>query len=827
MIGRWPLLLFAGLVLASLVTVAALGRSLFQDVRALATAQNDDVSWRMSQLEVELLRFKSAAQAAQTGDETLAVVRKRFDIFYSRITTLRQSAFYKSWPEQAATHALVQEVTAFLEETAQIIDAADPVLSAQLAEVSSTASDILPATRALALSGIEVFAEQQAQKRAVFSATVRHSAVGLGVLICLLFVAVGVLVVLFRQGQRFALASENTRARYQAAVASSLDAVLVVDTEGRIVEFNGAAETVFGYERAEALGADMAELIIPESMRQAHRDGMQRFLRTGVAKVAGQGRIRLEGQRKSGEVFPVELSISKSEASGEQVFVSFLRDITSELQAEDELREALSKAQEGERAKSDLLTVMSHEMRTPLNGILGALELLGQDGFSDRQKQHLTSIAVSGEVLLSHVNDVLELSSLTAGGEARQSAVFDLKALVDSTAESLRGHAKARGNSLSVDFLTKDLSDVSGDQVALQRCLINLIGNAIKFTQDGAVMVEVERLSQGAFVELRVTDTGSGIAAENLERIFEEFVTVDTAYDRKSAGTGLGLAITKGLVDSMQGEIDVVSELDEGSMFTLRLPLPVARRGHVGSGQRQSGSLPALPDGFRCLVVDDNAINRDVLGAIVDELGGQVVTANGGLEAVARAQEQSFDVLLLDISMPDIDGMETLRRIREGATDTANALAIAVTAHAAQKDHDRILQADFASVLVKPLNRAAVHQALAVLWDLMEPEMGGGEDVSDVPEFLQRFGAERYHAALEETRVEVTSLLNDIAGVERLTDQMRDEAHRLSGSAAILGHQDLWAALQQVQNAEDDAWLASRAALIEGVQRQLDTAAAA
>ena len=219
-------------------------------------------------------------------------------------------------------------------------------------------------------------------------------------MILILLLAIVVLVKFYRQGQRVSHDNEVVRSRFEAAVSSSLDAVLVVDTSGRIVEFNGAAETVFGYARDEALGGEMAAMIVPEHLREAHRRGMARFIETGEQKVIGAGRVRLEGMRKSGEIFPVELSISLSEADGERVFVSFLRDITRELEAEEELRSARDKAQESEKAKSDLLTVMSHEMRTPLNGILGSLELINQDNLDARQKRHLNSISVSGELLV-------------------------------------------------------------------------------------------------------------------------------------------------------------------------------------------------------------------------------------------------------------------------------------------------------------------------------------------------------------------------------------------------------------------------------------------
>ncbi|GAA6180072.1 response regulator [Shimia sp. NS0008-38b] len=826
MIGRWPYLLFAGLLVASLLSVGVLERKVFADLQALATAQNDDVSWTMSQLEVELMGLQNAildARAEATGE--FSTVRKRFDIFFSRITTFRQSAFFKSLSSDEDTVKRLAIVVDFLDVTAPVIDADDGLLEAALPDLNIAVVELRTVVRGLALAGVEVFSQQEAERRATLSGTLKRSAYGLVLLICLLMFAVGILITLFRQGLRVSQMSEVARARYEAAIASSLDAVLVVDTNGRIMEFNGAAEAVFGYSREEALGADMSELVVPARLRALHRDGMRRFLKTGEAHVIGKGRLRLEGLRKSGEVFPVELSISLSDASGERVFVSFLRDITSELIAEEELRSALTKAQDSERAKSDLLTVMSHEMRTPLNGILGSLDVLEKDGLSEKQAQHLNAISVSGELLLSHVNDVLELSSISAQALDEKRDVFDLKALVQSTLDSLQGHAEARNNKLTVEFLTPDLTWVTGNQTSFQRCLVNLVGNALKFTEDGIVSVDVERLDNSEVVEVRIADTGVGIAPENLGRIFEEFVTVDTAYDRTNSGTGLGLAITKGLLEGMRGFIEVESELNEGSLITVRVPLPpVAQREATPVSGFGEQSLPSLPAGFRCLVVDDNKINRDVLTAILTELGGVVTEASDGFQAIDLAAETAFEVMFLDISMPEIDGIETLARIRTRSGASQNATAMAVTAHAAPADHAKIRSESFTDVLIKPLNKAVIHQSLAALWGIDVVDDFVGESEKKIPEFLQQFGMEKFQAALDEALIEIEDLLSSISESSYISEKVREEAHRLSGSAAILGLEPLWVALQELQNFPDDAWGEGQSTLISNIQAEVDHA---
>ncbi|GGX59716.1 hybrid sensor histidine kinase/response regulator [Tateyamaria omphalii] len=805
--GKKPITLFAGLLIAGLVFIIYLGRSVIEDLDALSTALHDDISWNMSQLEIETLNLGSAAHSAtHDPNSDLSVFRKRYDIFYSRVTTLTQSAFYQAIRDDDEAQASLAATKAFLDVATPIVDSPDDVLRAALSDMQRQIEELRPQVRALALAGIKVFAEAETERRAEFSHTLVKLAASVLSLILLLLAALFILIKLHRRGQQVAHDNQVVRSRFEAAVSSSLDAVLVVDTNGRIVEFNGAAEAVFGFTRAEALGGDMAEMIVPGHLRDMHRKGMARYLETGEQKVIGAGRIRLEALRKSGEVFPVELSISLSEADGERVFVSFLRDITPELEAEEELKTARDKAQESEKAKSDLLTVMSHEMRTPLNGILGSLALIEQDTLNERQKRHLNSISVSGELLLSHVNDVLDLSSLSSDAAPQPKVTFDLREMVQQMADSLAANAQARGNTLTIEFLSDDLGTVCGAKRSLQQCLINLIGNAIKFTSDGVVGLEIERLNDTDLVEIRVSDTGVGIAPENLERIFEEFVTIDTTYARENVGTGLGLAITKRLVEAMEGEIEADSVPGEGSLFTLRLPLRVDRSKARKGGQPVVRTPAQLRAGNRVLVVDDNEINRMILIEMLRNIGFAVDEASDGYEAIEAVSSQRFDVLFLDISMPGIDGIETLDRIRKLDVDWSSLPTIAVTAHAAQKDHEAIAQASFADILVKPVRPEDLQTKLSSV--LPSQHMNGDDQKEDVAEnqFREQFGEAKYQQVLGAFHSDLADLVATLAGAQVLNQDTRDHAHKLSGSAAVLGERVVHGILQEIEHCDEVEW---------------------
>ena len=797
----------ACMIVISLAFIAPLGRTVVADLESLSRAESDDISWNVAQVEIELLRMQNAAYEAMNDPQSdFSSFRQRYDIFYSRMSTLSQSAFYRSLEGDSRAQDLFTSARAFLTTVTPLIDGPDDRLRATLPLIQTQVDVLRPMLRQLALIGLEHSVVQASARRDKLTNTLIRLAVASVSLVLVLGVGFAILQRLLRAREHILNENQIMRSRFEAVVSSSLNAVLVVDIHGKIIEFNGSAEAVFGYSRDEVIGEDMADLIVPEHLRDMHHLGMQRFLDTGEKKVIGAGRVRLEAMRKSGEVFPVELSISLAEAGGVRVFVSYLRDITQELKAEDELRNARDKAQAGEKAKSELLTVMSHEMRTPLNGILGSLELIDQTEMDARQKRHLNSIAVSGELLLSHVNDVLDLSSLTAGNALPEQTKFDLRDVVQNVVDSLLASAAQNDNSLQINFLTPNLHTVQGHKSALQQCLMNLLGNAIKFTKNGTITIEVEKLPQDDLFEIRVSDNGAGISPENLPRVFEEFVTLDATYTRENTGTGLGLAITRRLVEAMGGEISVDSVLGEGSMFTVRLPLPSASPSVSFQRPLQDNSPAINADGLRALVVDDNEINRIILVDILQNMQFDVSEAANGYDAIRQVDTGHFDIVLLDISMPGIDGIETLNRIRKLDVAWKNVPTIGVTAHVSPSDHDVILQADFSDLLLKPVEIPRLQKRLAAILGLDLDTVPQVRADGQAQDFIKRFGHVKYDQSILELKRGITELLHNFDQPPLLSPEMKQCAHRLAGTAAILGKTHLHHVLQEVeacQNTED------------------------
>lgn len=807
-------------MLVLIVYSALLGREAMVRLESLSTAATDDIRWNMSQLEVELLRLQGAAFKAQDGGATdLQQLRTRFDIFYSRTQIVLHGALYAEARAIPEVQQRLMSVRLFLDATLPIVDGPEQDLAERLPELLRLVEQVSPELRDLALTIVNTSARAADIQRAKVSETLKRLALSVLVLLVALTIVALFLLRLYRSSQMVSAEKDAVKSRFEAAVQSSLDAVLVVDTDGRIIEFNGGAEAMFGYAQSEVLGQPMADLIIPPEYRARHDEGMRRFREHGTSRVVGRGHLRLEGMRKSGEVFPVELSISLAETSDQLVFVSFLRDITNRLRTEDELREARDTAQAGAQAKAQLLTVMSHEMRTPLNGILGSLDLIERDQLSPKQLRLARAIRVSGELLLTQVNRVLELSRLESGMIDFPKEPFALMPMVQRLTESLIAAAEECGNRLRADLIGDDPGIVLGNRIALQQALINLLGNAIKFTRDGEITLEVERLADGRQVEFRISDTGIGIPARDLERIFDEFVTIDTAYDRENPGTGLGLSITRRLVWAMGGEIEVESIENEGSLFLIRLPLGPGDMAEDVTESEKGARVPRSLAGKRVLVIEDNDINRMLLQDMLQDFGCEVALARNGFEGVSSAAKRRYDLLLVDISMPGKDGLETLHEIRAQQGPSSSAPAIAITAHAREEDMERFVATGFDRFLAKPISMAQLEKALGSALPVSATAQVA--DPSVAQDFISRFGEVRYRGYLLEMVDALCDMSDDLSHGE-LSDALKARVHEQAGSAAILGRADLHMLLQEIETISAAEWPLRRGIMLERLKTELE-----
>ena len=379
-------------------------------------------------------------------------------------------------------------------------------------------------------------------------------------------------------------------------------------------------------------------------------------------------------------------------------------------QRTEQLEETMQKALAASRAKSEFLANISHELRTPMNGVIGMIEILLEENPAPRQREYLETAHGCANTLLSLLNDILDLSKIEAGRMLLEKIPVDIAAVAGDCVRSLSGQAKAKGIDLKLELAPDLPSRVVGDPLRLRQVLYNLLSNAVKFTERGSVQLKVylrkASVPGQATIAYEVIDTGVGIPADKLAAIFEEFTQVDGSISRKYGGTGLGLAITQRLVALHGGRLTVQSELGVGSCFRVELPgVECAPHHQAGSPVHDTGaaatSLGGIPK-LRVLLAEDNLVNQKVVTAVLRKRGYLVDVAANGREALTRLEGRPYDLVLMDVQMPELDGIEAARAIRSNDR-WRNLPIVAMTAHAMTGDRERCLEAGMNDYLSKPV----------------------------------------------------------------------------------------------------------------------------
>ncbi|MDI1366510.1 MAG: ATP-binding protein, partial [bacterium] len=368
-----------------------------------------------------------------------------------------------------------------------------------------------------------------------------------------------------------------------------------------------------------------------------------------------------------------------------------------------------AEAQEASRAKSAFVAMMSHELRTPMNGVLGLAHALGATQLNTQQTEYLDMIVQSGDSLMTILNDILDLSKVEAGKLELESAPFDIRKLGHQIHLVWSQTARLKGLDLSLDVAPETPTWLLGDPVRVRQILLNLVSNALKFTETGRVDIRIAPTSDG--VTLAVSDTGVGISELQQAALFSPFTQGDRSTARRFGGTGLGLAITRQLAEMMGGDVTLTSAAGQGSVFQVRLVLPLAP-----APAREDVGEPMLDlAGARVLVVDDNLVNQAVARAILESANAMVATANDGRGALARLRVEDFDIVLMDVHMPRMDGLEAVRRIRGGEAGRPDIPILALTADAMIGEAERLLSQGFDDAQPKPIQPAGLLRAVARL----------------------------------------------------------------------------------------------------------------
>ncbi|WP_159086919.1 PAS domain-containing hybrid sensor histidine kinase/response regulator [Loktanella sp. Alg231-35] len=781
--------------MATLFCIAAVlffARDVGDEIDRLEAARSDNIQWTLSQIEVEFLEYSIALRSTpETNDAKFSRLRREFDVFYSRISTLNNGQLFSGLRTEQGFSDLLASVNQYLQSTATLMDQDDLALAASLPAIAETTNDIRPDVRSLANSGLNFFAHLADRQRTAVSGALSklgYIVSGLIVLLCGLIVY---LSWLNAQGQRRQREAYETNERIQTIISTSLDAVIVADVEGDILEFNNAAEDIFGHKAENVFGKNIGEVIVPEHFKSGHDAGMKRMKENGEKRVVGHGRVQLEAVRKNGEIFPVELAIQSAETEDGALFIAFLRDISEKVAAETELVAARDKALEGEKAKGEFLAVMSHEIRTPLNGLLGNLSLLKDTKIGKDQREYLANMETSGRLLLSHVTDVLDITRYDTGTLQQSRRAMSVEPFLQDLLDSQAGQAEVQNTKLEWTWRGRPVGSINSDPDLLQPVLLNLIGNAVKFTKSGTVRVEVEKMGgpeDEPELEFRVIDDGVGIEPEKLDMVFDDFVTGNISFNRSSGGTGLGLGIARRYAQALGGTLTVESKVGKGSTFTFRAPFQMMSQ--LDPIETFDHSTPVEP--MNILVVEDNEINRQVVREMLNKMNHSVTEAVDGKAGVEAADGQAFDLIFMDITMPVMDGREATRAIRAGQGKSSNAPIVALTANVVGADREAFLSDGMNDVLSKPISKAKLAEILS---GASAPK---AVDEGQLEELLELLGSDRFEETLSKFKNEGHAYLD---ALPRLTgEQLVEQTHKFAGSAAMLCATQLHENLKSLEN---------------------------
>jgi PAS domain S-box-containing protein len=523
------------------------------------------------------------------------------------------------------------------------------------------------------------------------------------------------------------LALRESEERYRLVAETASDAIITINEKSTILFANPAVEKVFGYQREELLGQNLA-ILIPEHLRHTHKTSVQRYLDTGETHIPWR-RVELPGLHKNGTVTPLEISFGEFIKDDCHVFTGIIRDISDRKQAEKEREQLLAfeqaartQAEETNKLKDEFLATVSHELRTPLNSILGWTTLLRTKQLDESSSvKALEIIERNARLQNKLISDLLDVSSIITGKLKLNVRLVDMTSIIEDAVATMRLATEAKEIDLKVN---SELTAVAlfGDPDRLQQVVWNLLSNAIKFTPNNG-RVEITLTQTDSQVQLIVSDTGQGIEREFFPHMFERFRQADPSITRVHGGMGLGLAIVRHLVELHGGTVRAESPgKGQGATFTVSLP--------VGSALLPDGSKPSdrvttradvtidksALDGLRILVVDDDADSRELTGIALAQYGAHIQTADSAWKALKAFDQVQPDVLVSDIGLPEMNGYDLIRRLRESQPNQGDQIrAIALSGYAREEDREKALAAGYNAYLPKPVELTELIMAIISL----------------------------------------------------------------------------------------------------------------
>ncbi len=521
---------------------------------------------------------------------------------------------------------------------------------------------------------------------------------------------------------------EASEVRNRTIMNSLVDGLISINDVGIIENINSAACRLFGYSKLELLGKNI-KILMPSPYHEEHDEYLSNYKITQKKNVIGYGR-KVTGLRKDGSTFPVDLSVSEMTIAGKTKYSGIIRDDSERLKNENELIKAKDEAQLAAEAKSNFLASMSHEIRTPMNGVLGMVELLQDTHLNTQQKEIIKTISDSGTALLEIINDILEYSKFEAGKIELELITFNLERTIYDVTRLLLVKAEEKGIELIFYFHTDCPNYVTGDAGRIRQIMLNLVGNAIKFTETGQVVVEVKYKKEPGKkynICIEVIDTGIGIDNSVKETLFQSFTQADNSTSRKYGGTGLGLTISKRLVELMDGILDVKSELGKGSTFWIEL--------HLQEAEPPEKLEKIDLNNIRVLIVDDNSINLQILQGQLTKLNMLVDETSNPQEVIqlirnSQKIKRPYQLIIIDNVMPILSGDNLGRKIMS-CDDINNIPLVLLTSATGMGDAAVFKEIGFSAYLTKPI-------LSDLLYNTLTRVLGLSESNTDNDKFLTR-----------------------------------------------------------------------------------------
>ncbi len=515
-----------------------------------------------------------------------------------------------------------------------------------------------------------------------------------------------------------ALFASETRMR--SITDSAHDAIIMMDEKGLVTYWNPAAERIFGHSKEEAMGMVLHSFIVPDNYRESHHIAFPIFLQTGLGNAIGKT-LDLEGLRKDGSIFPVQLSLSTIQIDGKWNAIGILRDTTEQKKTEAALVKAKQESEAANKAKSLFLSNMSHEIRTPLNAIIGFSQLMNRDKqLTDGQKEYNNSIIRAGEHLLELINEILELSKIEAGRVVLNPTNIDLHSLFNDIYMLFKERAQFKHLQLIFENADDLPQFVIIDESKLRQLFVNIIGNAIKFTDEGgiAIRTRVDKIDHDrSYLIVEVQDSGPGIPDEEISRLFRHFEQTSSGV-KKGSGTGLGLALSRELALLMGGDITVSSQVGIGSVFTFKVEIKNGKEEDIErSNTKRVICLDKSEETYRILVVDDKKENLQVAVDLLKLVGFETYEAVDGADAIEKFKECDPHLILMDMRMPVMDGYEATSRIKSMEMGK-NTPIVALTASTFEEERNRIKALDMQGYIRKPFRESDLFNTIGKILNL-------------------------------------------------------------------------------------------------------------